>query len=141
VHSVDAPELPPALGLGTLAELQRWQEQFRDIWDLRMHAFSPVEFRLFDGVPPELTDDPALQDGYALLNQDWRLAENDREPRTTLRRCAKELLRIDWSKILTPADDFVVFVVEDEIGDDLTKLLRATIPRDVLGRLESGASA
>lgn len=136
VYSMDAPELPPALALGTLAELRGWQERCHDIADFRMHAFNPGEFELFDGEPLELMD-AALADAYTLLNQDWRLAENDREPGTTLRRCAKKLLQADWAEILRVVDDFVVLVVEDEIGDDHIKLVRATVPRDVLARLES----
>jgi hypothetical protein len=141
VYSIDAPGLPPALGLGTMAELAAWRSEYTDIWSLRTSMWSPVEFRHFDAVPDELIGDADLEDAYALLAQDWQLAENEREPRTTLLRCARELLRLDWSSVLTPGPDFVIFVVADEIGDDLPKQLRHTVPSGVLTRLEQTSAS
>jgi hypothetical protein len=136
VHSVDAPELPPALGLGTVAELRARRAKHKDLDEFRTYAWNPAELRHFDPVPPELTG-PALDDAYALLNQDWLLSESETEPRATLRRCARRLAQVDWSEVCTPAQDFVVFVVEDEIGEDLLTQLHATIPRHALRRVEA----
>jgi hypothetical protein len=136
VHSIDAPELPPALGLGTVAELRAWRAKHDDLDEFRTYAWNPAEFRHFDPLPAELTG-PALDDAYALLNQDWQLSESETEPRATLRRCARRLLQVDWAEVGAPAEDFVVFVVEDEIGDDLLTQLHATIPRHVLRRVEA----
>jgi hypothetical protein len=71
VYSLDAPTLPPALGLGTVAELRAWQARCDDVEELRSYAFNPAEYRHFDPVPAELDEDPALQDAYAQLNQEW----------------------------------------------------------------------
>jgi len=137
VHSIDSPELPPALGLGTARELREWRRQHADRATFRAYAWNPAEFQRFEPVPAELTDDPALVDAYAVLNQAWQSSANEREPRATLLRCAKELLAIDWRNVLEGAADFVVFVVADEQSDDLSRRLRATIPADVLRRVEA----
>jgi hypothetical protein len=135
--SVDSPELPPALGLGTARELADWRQRFVDHGTFRRYAWNPAEYRHFEPAPPELTDDPELVDAYATLNQAWRASGTDREPRSILLRCAKQLQGVAWTTVLDAIDDFVVFVVEDEIDDALPRRLRATIPADVLERLEA----
>ena len=139
VWSYDAPALPPSLGLGTVAERDAWRALHGSGAEFRSYIWSPVEFACFDPIPDELVGDPALDDAYALLRQDWELAQNDREPATTLRRCAKKLLAIDWSDVLTTAPHFAVFVIADELDDSLSRQLRKTVPADLQRTIERGA--
>jgi hypothetical protein len=138
LHSIDDPTLPPALGLGTVAELERWKSEQPD--RLRDYAWNPAEYRLFEPSPPELTEDAALVDAFAVLNQQWALSENRREPASTLRACARALLADrHWATPLTCADDFCVVVVPDEHDEQLTKHLRATISATTLRSIENPA--
>jgi hypothetical protein len=138
--SYDAPALPPALGLGTVRERDAWCSLHGSGAELRSYLWNPAEFACFDPVPDELVDDPALQDAYALLRQDWELGANDREPAMTLRRCAKKLLATDWTDVLTPAPHFAVFVIGDELDDSLNRQLRKTVAADIQRGIEQGAS-
>lgn len=140
VWSLDAPALPPSLGLGTVKELAAWRARHGSGGELRSYAWNPAEFAHFDPLPQELTGDPNLDDAYALLNHDWELGETDREPAATLRRCAKTLLATDWSSVLTTHPRFAVFVVADELDDTLTKQLRATVPADLQRAIERGTT-
>jgi hypothetical protein len=137
--SIDAPGLPPSLGLGTVRELRDWRQRGAPGFELRSWIWNPAEFACFDPLPAELVGDAALDDAYALLRQDWELAENEREPATTLRRCAKHLLEVDWSAALTAAGCFCVFVVADELDDTLSRQLRKTVAAQQQRLIERGA--
>ena len=137
-RSIDAPfELPPSLALGTLAELHRWQAEHPPGVELRSHVWNPMAWRCIDLQPHELEGDAALQDAYAMLRQDWELAENLAEPATTLRRCAKLLLPARWPDSLRRADAFAVIVIADEPDDDLTSAIRKTVPAAVQRTVET----
>lgn len=134
--SVDDPALPPALGLGTVAELTAWKAQHGP--NLRDDAWNPAEYRIFEPTPPELTDSVELLDAFALLNQDWALSENDREPAATLRRCARRLLAdLAWAATLELADGFAVVALPDEHDDDFSRHLAATVPAATLRSIEA----
>src|SRR5262249_18434403 len=60
VDFYNAP-LPPSLGLGTVAELERWRASNSP--DVELRAFSPAAFACHELKPPEL-DSPQLSDAY-----------------------------------------------------------------------------
>jgi hypothetical protein len=137
--SVDAPELPPSRGLGTVQELRDWRDRHAPGFELRARIWNPAEFACFDPTPAELVGDAALEDAYALLRQDWEVADNEREPAATLRRCARTLLHANWTPGLNAADYFCVFVIANEIDDTLSQQLRKAVPADSQRLIERGA--
>ena len=147
LYSLDDPTLPPALGMGTVAELERWKRTHGSAKDrgrlqrdeaLSATMWNPAEYGRFEPNPAELSDTPELLDAYAQLAQDWQVTENDREPRAMLVRCAKGLAQRDWGGILPIGPAFAVFATDDELSD-LGRNLKATVPavaRRSLSRLE-----
>ena len=94
--------------------------------------------RALTRAPQELAGSEALEDAFALLNQDWELSETTREPALTLRRAAAALSP-DTLKVRTDtATPFVVFVMADELDDSLSRRLRKTISAATQRTIERG---
>lgn len=138
VWSIDAPTLPPALGLGTVRELRAWRERHRPGFELRSMVWNPAEWTCFDPAPQELAGSEALEDAFALLNRDWELSETTREPAVTLRRAAAGLSPDTLMVRTDTATPFVVFVMADELDDSLSRRLRKTISAATQRTIERG---
>ena len=100
----------------------------------RKHPHGTVQFRHVFLGPTCDVGDQGRSARPALLRQDWDLGQNEREPAQTLRRAAKRLRELDWSSVLTLAEDFAVFVVSDGPAEDLRK----TVPGALRRRIERG---
>jgi hypothetical protein len=130
LHSLDDPSLPPALALGTVHELREIRAHCGDDpATFTRRVFSTFEFDRWEGLASELTGDPALDDAYALLDRHWEQTDAVDEPEALLRACVRQLQTLDWSECLTPAETFVIFVMETDAGDDILELVEATVPR------------
>jgi hypothetical protein len=137
--SIDAPRLPPALGLGTVRELRAWRRRYRPGFELRSMLWNPAEWECFDPAPVEFAGDEALQDAFALLNQDWEGSMTDREPAMTLRRSVSTLSAATLGVSVNTAIPFAVFVIADELDDSLPRQLRKTVPAATVRAIERGA--
>jgi hypothetical protein len=137
--SIDAPTLPPALGLGTVRELRAWRQRYQPGFELRSMVWNPAEWEFFDPAPIEFAGDQALQDAFALLNQDWEMSMTDREPAMTLRRSVSALSAGTLDLRVDTAIPFAVFVIADELDDSLPRQLRKTVPAATVRAIERGA--
>jgi hypothetical protein len=137
--SIDAPTLPPALGLGTVRELRAWRQRYQPGFELRSMVWNPAEWECFDSAPVEFAGDEALEDAFALLNQDWERSMTDREPAMTLRRSVSALSAGTLGLSVDAAIPFAVFVIADELDDSLPRQLRKTLPAATERAIERGA--
>jgi hypothetical protein len=117
--------LPPALGLAGQEQLAAGSGV--DPWN-------PAEFECFDEEPSELLDDELLSACQA-LNQEWASTLADDQPQKLLVECAKRLAGRDWSAQLHTTGELAVYAVDLEL-EDLERNLRASVPPDVVQRIE-----
>jgi hypothetical protein len=125
--------LPPALGLGTVAELRRWHQA--DPRNLELQAFNPVEFACHEVGAPELVSSE-LSDAYQALNQDWLSGNGDTASRRLFNAVDKHLAARDWSHLPTHPAGFAVVAVDIELGDyerDIKATVPAALRRALLG--------
>jgi hypothetical protein len=137
--SIDARTLPPGLGLGTVRELRAWRQRYQPGFELRSMVWNPAEWECFDPAPVEFAGDEALEDAFALLNQDWEQSMTDREPAMTLRRSVSALSAGTLGLSVDAAIPFAVFVIADELDDSLPRQLRKTLPAATERAIERGA--
>ena len=101
-----------------------------------LELWNPAELEIAPAFSPD-EDDQAYAEAAALLQQEWRMTDDDRAGFKFLARVAKRLNAGGFEDLPRTAD-FVVFAIDPEIPDQahIERHLRACIPKDVFKDLK-----
>lgn len=126
--------LPPILGIGLEEERIFWlKSQSEDM--IKEFIWNPAEFQYFD-IPDMSLEDDQLKIAYEMFNQLLIAKETCHPAIKLLNDIVIELMKLDWSKIMSITKDFVIYAVNLE-GGDLNKNMKTTLPTERLLNLKA----
>jgi hypothetical protein len=126
-YDAEAEEiLEPTLGVGLESERQKWlREKGDQAW---LSIWNPAEFANFSEGPIQLNDEE-LHRASTWLNRLLAEREQTAPAIKLLVAVAAELEKLDWSRYLQTAPDFVVYAVDLELRHLRKNLKKIVAPK------------